>query len=405
MTAPLLVVVGTRPEAIKLAPVVHALSARPGLPVRLCTTGQHPDLVPPVLDAFGLRADHGLDVVANGLSDLVAGVLRGMRQLLDQLQPAAVVVQGDTSSALAAALAAFHAGVPVAHVEAGLRTNRLDSPWPEEANRVLIARVARWHFAPTQRARSALLSEGVPGDRVFVTGNSVVDALHSGLRQAPSLQSLARDWPQLSAAVNDPDRALVLATCHRRESHGPGVAAVGRALYALSRRWPQVDFVLPLHPHPRVREPLRAALAGLYNVHLLPPLPHGSFLRLAQRASLILTDSGGVQEEAASLGRPVVLLRDHTERVEGVEAGSVWMVGAAEAPIRAAVERLLREPALREQMARSTCPYGDGRASERIAAVLAQDLSGQGQRASSLEPPSDVSTVRSGSGLVSPPVK
>jgi UDP-N-acetylglucosamine 2-epimerase (non-hydrolysing) len=361
-----LTVLGTRPEAVKLAPLLKTLHLEPNVRSHICVTGQHRDLTRSVLDFFSLRADFDLEVMApqQALNPLTARLVERLDPVLVRLAPDRVIVQGDTTTALAAALAAFHRRIPVAHVEAGLRTWRSASPWPEEYNRRAIGLIADLHFAPTRGARDNLAAERLNGE-VFVTGNSGIDALDMVLAR------LGRE-AELSAVVEAmlpprvDERQEVLVTAHRRESFGAAFDAICAALAALAER-PDVEILFPLHPNPGLRRAAERALGGRPRIRLLPPLPLAAFVRLLQRVRLVLTDSGGVQEEAVALGKSVLVLRDATERPEGIEAGAALRVGTDPARILHAAERLLDAapgPETRSQI------YGDGRAAERIAAGL-----------------------------------
>jgi UDP-N-acetylglucosamine 2-epimerase (non-hydrolysing) len=364
------VIFGTRPEAIKLAPVVRALRARPGVDCLVCNTAQHRQLVGPVLAAFGLTPDADLDLLRPGqsLAELTARGVAAIDAYLDAERPDLVLVQGDTTTVLCAALAAFYRKVPVGHVEAGLRTGDLAAPWPEEANRVVTTRLASLHFAPTERARRNLLAEGVPGDRVVLTGNTVVDALLSAVA---TVRAAPPAVPGLPPGLSDPDdaRRLVLITGHRRESFGAGFESICEGVRELAERFPEVAFVYPVHLNPNVREPVRRILGapGLANVHLTEPLGYLEFVALMDRSALILTDSGGVQEEAPALGKPVLVLRETTERPEAVEAGTARLVGTDRRAIVAAASLLLTDRAAYDAMSRTMNPFGDGRAAGRVA--------------------------------------
>ena len=371
MTATVLVVIGTRPEAIKLAPVVRALQADAAFRCVVCVTGQHRDLVAPVLELFGIRADIDLGVMRPGqsLSDLTAAVLSAIDPHLERLRPEWVVVQGDTVSALAAAMAAHFRRIPVAHVEAGLRTGDRWAPFPEEVSRRMIADLASLHFAPTPRARAALLAEGMDPADILVTGNPVVDAmLHA--------RALPFDPTSLSPLPTNPlPNRLGLVTAHRRENHGDGIAILCAAILPLLQAVPGLHVVWPVHPHPDVDGPVRAALAGVERVHLLPPIDYRAFLWLLERANFVVTDSGGVQEEAAAYGRSVVLVRETTERPEIVEAGLAALVGPSVTGIYRAMLAAYR--ANPDPLAAN--PFGDGHAAGRIVAGLrAAGASGPG---------------------------
>lgn len=361
-----LTVIGTRPEAVKLAPLLKTLQYESDAQSHICVTGQHRDLTRPVLDFFSLHADVDLEVMApqQGLNPLTARLVERLDPVLVKLRPDRVIVQGDTTTAHAAALAAFHRRIPVAHVEAGLRTYRSASPWPEEYNRRAIGLIADLHFAPTRGARDNLAAERLNGE-VFVTGNSGIDALDMVLAR------LSRD-PELAAIVEAglpprvDERREILVTAHRREHLGAPFEAICAALVALAERR-DVEILFPLHANPKLRMAASRALGNVPRIRLLPPLPLAAFVRLLQRVHLVLTDSGGVQEEAVTLGKSVLVLRDATERPEGVEAGAAMRVGTDPARIVHAAERLLDAAPAREIRSHV---YGDGRAAERITAGL-----------------------------------
>jgi len=357
---------GTRPEAIKLAPVIHELARQRGefQPVVL-VTAQHRRMLDQVLRAFDIRPDHDLDLMRPGqsLAAVTVGVLRGVERVLRRARPDMVMVQGDTTSALAAALTAFYQRIPVGHVEAGLRTSDKYSPYPEEMNRRLVSSLADLHFAPTRAARDNLLREGVPRGRIKVTGNTVVDALKA-IRRSMAL------WRVSALDKIAPGQRVILVTAHRRESFGTGFERICEALRTIVERNPDVEVVYPVHLNPNVRRPVRALLDRTPRVHLIKPLEYLPFVRLMERAYLILTDSGGIQEEAPALGKPVLVMRDVTERPEAVAAGTARLVGTDIDLIVSATERLLRSPAAYRRMARARNPFGDGRAATRIAAAL-----------------------------------
>lgn len=360
---------GTRPEAIKLCPVVLELRRRKKVGVHVCVTGQHRAMLDQVLEVFGVRPDTDLDLMApnQGLAELTSRLLVGVDRHLAEVRPAAVVVQGDTTTAFAASLAAFYRRIPVAHVEAGLRTGNPLSPFPEETNRVLIGRMASLHFAATRRAADNLRAEGVPEDRVFVTGNTVVDAL---LATVGKVRAVPPAIPGLDEATLARAGKLVVVTGHRRESFGPGFEAICRAIRRIAEAFPSVLVVYPVHLNPNVREPVFRLLSNLPNVRLIEPLDYLSFVRLMDAAWLLLTDSGGIQEEAPSLGKPVLVMRDTTERPEAVEAGVARLVGASEEAIYTAAAELISNDAVRAGMTGRPNPFGDGHASERIADAL-----------------------------------
>jgi UDP-N-acetylglucosamine 2-epimerase (non-hydrolysing) len=365
-----LTVFGTRPEAIKMAPVIKALSAGAGLHPVLCLTGQHRDMLAGILDFFGLTADHDLAIMQpeQDLFYVTAAVLTGLQPVLAAEQPNWVLVHGDTTTALAAALAAFYAGCRIGHVEAGLRTGDLRQPWPEEMNRSVIDRLADRLFAPTEAARANLLRENIPAEKIVVTGNTVVDAL---LAVRAALEGDAA--LQRSAAAGfgflDPSKRLILVTGHRRESFGPGFEGICAGLRRIASR-EDVQIVYPVHLNPAVQGPVRRILGALPNVHLLEPLDYVPFVHLMMRSHIILTDSGGIQEEAPSLGKPVLVMREVTERPEAVAAGTVALVGTDPARIHDAVVELIQSPVRYAAFARAHNPYGDGRASLRIRDAL-----------------------------------
>jgi UDP-N-acetylglucosamine 2-epimerase (non-hydrolysing) len=366
------VILGTRPEAIKLAPVILALRARPELDCRVCVTAQHRQMVDQVLEIFGLVPDVDLDLMRpdQALAGLTARSIEAVDAYLTDDRPDLVLVQGDTTTVLSTALAAFYRKVPLGHVEAGLRTGDLGAPWPEEANRVLTTRLAALHFAPTERSRRNLIAEGVPEARIILTGNTVIDALLMALEM---VRATPPAFPGLPAALTAPGAKgpLVLITGHRRENFGDGFESICKAIRTLALRFPDTAFVYPVHLNPNVREPVRRLLGELDggNVHLIEPLDYLQFIALMDRSTLILTDSGGVQEEAPSLGKPVLVMRETTERPEAVEAGTVRLVGTDEEVIVAETSRLLSDRAAYESMSRAHNPYGDGRAAGRIVAA------------------------------------
>ncbi len=364
-----LVVCGTRPEVIKLAPVLAALAAAPTLAPRLCVTGQHRDMLDQMLAVFGLTPDHDLAIMQpdQDLADVTARTLVGLREVLVAERPAALLVQGDTTSALAGALAGFYARVPVGHVEAGLRSGRIDQPFPEEMNRRLVTQLATWHYAPTTAAAAHLAGAGVEAARVVVTGNTVVDALRSvAARPLPLPAAVPEAWLA--------GRRLLLVTGHRRESFGAGLAGLCAALTALVAAHPDVVVVYPVHRNPAVDGPVRAALAGQPRVRLTDPLDYLAFVALLRRAYLVITDSGGVQEEAPSFGVPVLVTRATTERGEALAAGTARLVGTDCDAIVAAAAALLDDPAAHAAMRAAVNPFGDGHAAARIVAHLAAVL-------------------------------
>lgn len=366
-----MVVFGTRPEAIKMAPVVRALRAKPGLETLVAVTAQHREMLDQVLDLFELTPDEDLNVMTPGqsLPALFSRILTGMAEVIERRRPDLVLVHGDTSTTLATALAAFYAKVPVGHVEAGLRTGDLQAPWPEEANRRLTAPLASLHFAPTPVSRDNLIAEGIAPETIHVTGNTVVDSLLAVVEriQGDSALSarLAATFPFL-----DSSRRLILVTGHRRENFGAGFEQMCLAMRDLAARG-DTQVIYPVHLNPQVQEPVRRILAGVPNVVLIEPQDYLPFVHLMSRAHLILTDSGGIQEEAPSLGKPVLVMRDTTERPEAVAAGTVRLVGTDRGRIVAEANALLDDPDAYARMARAHNPYGDGQAAIRIARVIA----------------------------------
>lgn len=365
MKKKVLSVFGTRPEAIKMAPVVQALAREEGIESRICVTGQHREMLDQVLSLFELRPDHDLKAMRERqtLSGLSAIIMSGLDELLSCWTPDMLLVHGDTTTTFSAALAAFHRKVPVGHVEAGLRTGTIHSPWPEEANRRLTGCIAELHFAPTARNRDNLLAEGVAGERISVTGNTVIDALHAMRNRLRSDEGLREGLGQRFSFI-EPGRPVALVTGHRRENFGPAFEQVCMALRDIAAAGTQV--IYPVHLNPAVREPVHRILGGERNITLLEPLEYLPFVYLMDRCDLVVTDSGGIQEEAPALGRPVLVTRDTTERPEAVDAGTVRLVGTDRATIRDAASALLADRALYDGMARAINPYGDGRAASRI---------------------------------------
>lgn len=367
--ATVLVVFGTRPEAIKLFPVVRALARRPALRVRTCVTAQHRGLLDQVLSIAGLSPDIDLDLMepGQGLDRLTARLLVGLGQAMDAERPDLVVVQGDTATAMAGALAAYYRRIPVAHVEAGLRSGDILHPWPEEVNRRIVAPIAAHHFAPTDTAAAALIAEAIDPATVHVTGNTVIDALCWTRDRVAADPSLAAGLDDIAARFAG--RRLVLVTTHRRENFGGGMTAIARAIGRIADR-PDVAVLFPVHPNPAVGPAMDAVLAGRDNVARIAPLDYPHFVRALGLCTLVLTDSGGVQEEAPALGKPVLVMRETTERPEGVAAGTARLVGTDEDRIVSEVFTLLDDSRAHAAMARAHNPFGDGRAADRIAETL-----------------------------------
>lgn len=371
-----LVVYGTRPEAIKMAPVVRALAASTTLEPVVAVTGQHREMLDQVNALFDIVPDHDLDIIQprQQLHQITSRALDGLTAVVRDERPDVVISQGDTTTAFVAALAAFYEHVPVAHVEAGLRTDDRYNPFPEEINRRLTSQLTTIHLAPTPTSRDNLLREGVAGHDVFVTGNTVIDALLDVIDRRLPLRE-----PALSPLMTATDRHAVLITSHRRESWGEPMACTARAISRLAHRFPEVMFTLPAHLNPAVRDVLLPPLQGLANVTITEPLGYSDFARAMHASSIMLTDSGGVQEEAPSLGKPVLVLRDTTERPEAVDAGTVRLVGTDEDLIVDSVAELLTDETAYKEMAHAVNPYGDGRAAGRIVAAIAHHL-GEGDR-------------------------
>lgn len=366
----LLIVFGTRPEALKCFPVARAALAHAGYDTQICLTAQHREMSDQIVALTGLPVHHDLNIMRHGqtLFDVTTRVLAGMETVLDAAQPDIVMVQGDTTTAMAAALAAFYKRIPVAHIEAGLRSHDIDSPFPEELNRKVVGDIARWHFAPTPEARANLLAEGKPETAIFVTGNTVIDTLlhFSEILDTDPAKSagLAERFGFL-----DPSKRLILVTGHRRENFDGGIERICKALETLAARR-DVQIVFPVHPNPNVRGVVDRALGTVADVHLIEPQDYLPFLYLQKRSHLVLTDSGGVQEEAPSLGKPVLVMRENTERPEGVSAGTARLVGTDSQAIVNNANRLLDDPAAYKSMAERHNPYGDGKASQRILEEL-----------------------------------
>lgn len=378
-----MLVFGTRPEAIKMAPLVKAFqAASDSFRTLVCVTGQHREMLDQVLHIFDIRPDYDLNIMKQGqdLYDVTSRVLLGLREVLKEARPDVVLVHGDTTTSTAAALAAFYAQIPVGHVEAGLRTHNIYSPWPEEMNRQLTGRMATWHFAPTPLSRQNLLAENVAEAQITVTGNTVIDALYWVVDKIKHDATLAQQLDaELQRAGYDVQRLadgrkLVLITGHRRENFGDGFIHMCTAIKDLTQRYPQVDFVYPMHLNPNVRKPIHEVfgqdLSGLGNMFFIEPLEYLSFVHLMEKSHIVLTDSGGIQEEAPGLGKPVLVMRDTTERPEALTAGTVKLVGTDYDKIVSAVSTLLDDEAAYQAMSRAVNPYGDGKACGRIVDTL-----------------------------------
>ncbi|MCB1659591.1 MAG: UDP-N-acetylglucosamine 2-epimerase (non-hydrolyzing) [Pseudomonadales bacterium] len=368
-----LLVFGTRPEAIKMAPLVKALKADEFFDARVCVTAQHRQMLDQVLELFEIKPEFDLNLMKpnQDLTDITCGVLQGLKSVFAQWKPDVVLVHGDTSTTLATSLAAFYQRIDVGHVEAGLRTGNLYSPWPEEANRKLTGALARWHFAPTQVSKENLLRENINETTVSVTGNTVIDALLQVRQKVVDSLSLQQQFAKQFRFLQE-GRRLVLVTGHRRENFGGGFERICDALAQIAKKFPDVDVVYPVHLNPNVQEPVNRLLSGISNIYLIEPLDYLPFVYLMNRSTIILTDSGGIQEEAPSLGKPVLVLRDTTERPEAVAAGTVRLTGTDVAKIVSEASVLLTDEKAYEAMAFSHNPYGDGLACSRIIDILKQ---------------------------------
>lgn len=372
-----MLIFGTRPEAIKMVPLVKEFQKYPDqFQTLVCVTGQHREMLDQVLRLFDIRPDYDLNIMKQGqdLYDVTARVLIGMRDVLKEVQPDVVLVHGDTTTSTASALAAFYQQIPVGHVEAGLRTHNIYSPWPEEMNRLITGRIATYHFSPTALSRQNLLEEGVKPASILVTGNTVIDALYRVVDKIKEDEALQKTLTEAlkTAGYEIRNRRLVLITGHRRENFGEGFIQMCKAIKALAEKYPEVDFVYPMHLNPNVRKPIQEIFGAsdLSNMFFIEPLDYLPFVYLMEKSTVVLTDSGGIQEEAPGLGKPVLVMRDTTERPEALEAGTVKLVGTDFDKIVTETSRLLDDPAYYEQMSQAVNPYGDGQACGRIVAFL-----------------------------------
>ena len=371
----ILLVFGTRPEAIKMAPLVKALQKdTEHFETRVCVTAQHRQMLDQVLEVFGITPEYDLNIMApnQDLYDITAKVLLGLREVLKDFRPDTVLVHGDTTTSMAASLAAFYMQIPVGHVEAGLRTYNMLSPWPEEMNRQVTDRICTYYFAPTEQSRANLLQENIDAKKIFITGNTVIDALLMAVdiisTTAGVKEKMAKELQEKGYTVGD--REYILVTGHRRENFGDGFLHICKAIKELAALHPEMDIVYPVHLNPNVQKPVYELLSGLSNVYLISPLDYLPFIYAMQHSTLLLTDSGGVQEEAPSLGKPVLVMRDTTERPEAVEAGTVKLVGTDAEAIVSNVTALLQDKEMYKRMSETHNPYGDGHACERIIAAL-----------------------------------
>ena len=371
----ILIVFGTRPEAIKMCPLVKEFQKNDSaFKTVVCVTGQHREMLRQVLDIFGVQPDYDLAIMRQGqdLYDVTTRVLTGMRDVLDEVKPDVVLVHGDTTTSMAAALAAFYRQIPVGHVEAGLRTHYIYSPWPEEMNRQMTGRLATYHFSPTPLSRQNLIDEGVAPEKITVTGNTVIDALHWVVKNVIDQGYQPKDPSVASILQDDKRERMVLITGHRRENFGDGFQNICLAIKELATRYPDVEFVYPMHLNPNVRRPIREIFGETTdeNLHFIEPLDYLDFVSLMKKSTLVLTDSGGIQEEAPGLGKPVLVMRDTTERPEAVEAGTVKLVGTDRTLIVREVSSLLDNPEAYAAMSQAVNPYGDGLACPRIVDFL-----------------------------------
>ncbi|MFZ4834887.1 non-hydrolyzing UDP-N-acetylglucosamine 2-epimerase [Rouxiella sp. Mn2063] len=363
----ILTIFGTRPEAIKMAPLVHALAQDEAFESKVCVTAQHREMLDQVVQLFAIKPDYDLNIMqaGQGLTEITSRILLGLKPVLEEFKPDVVLVHGDTTTTLAASLAAYYQQIPIGHVEAGLRTGNLLSPWPEEGNRCLTGHLAAWHFAPTELSRANLRREGINDSAIFVTGNTVIDALLWVRNLVSEDNELAARYPFI-----DPQKKMLLVTGHRRESFGGGFERICHALAQIATQHPDLQIVYPVHLNPNVSDPVKRILHGIDNVILIEPQDYLPFVYLMDKATLILTDSGGVQEEAPSLGKPVLVMRDTTERPEAVDAGTVRLVGTNTETIVNEVNRLLTDSQAYQSMSRAHNPYGDGQACKRILDAL-----------------------------------
>ena len=368
---------GTRPEAIKMAPVVQALEADNDIESIVCVTAQHRDMLDQVLDLFQIQPHEDLDLMRpnQSLHELTARIITGLAPIFEKYKPDAVLVHGDTATCFASTLAAFYSRIPVGHVEAGLRTYDLTAPFPEEGYRQLTDRIAHWYFAPTTKSEEALLKEGVSPKQIHVTGNTVIDALLWMQANLQPLEHPEKVYGSASDLITKSDDKIILVTGHRRESFGQGFENICQAIQEIATENPDVHIIYPVHLNPRVQEPVFRLLRGYKNIHLCPPLDYENFVRLMDRSHIILTDSGGIQEEAPSLNKPTLVMRDCTERPEGIAAGVVKLVGTKTETIVQATNELLQNEALYQRMSQAINPYGDGNASARIVDALRKQLS------------------------------
>lgn len=367
-----LIIFGTRPEAIKMAPLIHAFNQHSEkFTTKVCLTAQHREMLDQVMSFFELEADYDLNLMRPNqtLNGLTSDILLGLKPILEEFQPDYVYVHGDTTTTMASALAAFYSGVKICHVEAGLRTYNLQSPFPEEMNRQVTGIISDFNFAPTQDSAQNLLEEGKKESSIFVTGNTVIDALMYGIEKVKSSSFEDQEIKNLEKII-DTDKKLILVTGHRRENHGEGFIRICESLKHIAEQNPEVQIIYPVHLNPNVKEPVYKILSGIENISLISPLAYPAFIWLMEKSYLIITDSGGVQEEAPSLGKPVLVMRDTTERPEAVDAGTVILVGTDKEKIISKTSRLLTDQNFYDNMSKTHNPYGDGKASDRIVKFI-----------------------------------
>ncbi len=370
-----LIIFGTRPEAIKMAPVVKKLQTYSQLEVSVIVTAQHREMLDQVLDIFDIIPDHDLDIMKPGqnLHQLTANLLQNLPPILEKEHPDVILVHGDTTTTFTTTLSSYYEKIPVGHVEAGLRTGNLYAPWPEEGNRKLTGTLAQYHFAPTDKAAQNLTKEGVAADQIYITGNTVIDAIFyiiEKIKEQPSLENEAKRSIQKAGFNGDLDKETLLVTGHRRENFGTGFVNICKGLQQIAQDHPRTQIIYPVHLNPNVQEPVQDILGDIKNIHLIDPLDYLSFVYLMDRSKFILTDSGGIQEEAPSLGKPVLVMRDITERPEAIKAGTVKLVGTDTERIIKECKRLLTDEAYFNDMSKRHNPYGDGKASNRIGEAL-----------------------------------
>lgn len=370
MIKKILVVFGTRPEAIKMAPVIKTLNSE--FDVNVCVTAQHREMMDQVLNIFDIEPNYDLNIMKSGqdLYDITSKILMGMKKVFSECAPDIVLVHGDTSTTMAAAISAFYAGIPIGHVEAGLRTNNLKAPFPEEFNRKITSVITDIHFAPTEQAYQNLIKEGVDKDSISITGNTVIDALHLVLNKARENNYPNALIEECKFLENDTNNQFILITGHRRENFGSGFEQICKGIASAAKNFPEINFIYPVHLNPNVQEPVRKILSPLKNIYLVEPLEYLPFIKLMDKSYFILTDSGGIQEEAPSLGKPVLVMRDETERPEAVDAGTVKLVGTDHKNIFANIKLLIEDKEVYEKMSKAHNPFGDGNACFKIKEIL-----------------------------------